>query len=306
MAAQADYSPRESRHREIRKVLVITLILNLVVVVAKAVVGIRSGTLSVIAEAVQSSMDAFNNLLALMLARIAAKAPDELHPYGHAKFETLGALAVVAFLSVTVYELTSSAVHRLLTGEGSPEATPLVFGVMVASAIVSGFVSWYEERRGRELGSELLTADAAHARSDVYASLAVLVGLGLVALGYPAADAWFTLIVALLITYTGWGILQTTVPVLVDARAVEEQRISRVALDAPGVEACYAVRSRGREGEIFAELTIGVAKTLGIEQAHEIADEVERRVRAEVRARQVVVHVEPYGGDGMPAHMGDE
>lgn len=306
MAAAPDYSIRESRHQEIRRVLLITFILNLAVVVAKAVGGILSGTLSVVAEAAHSSVDASNNLLALMLARVAAKGPDEQHPYGHAKFETLGALAVVAFLSVTVYELISSAVHRLITGGGSPEATPLVVGVVAASAVVSGFVSHYEARRGRELRSELLTADAAHTRSDLYASLAVLVGLGLIALGYSEADAWFTLVVALLITHTGWGILQTTVPVLVDARAVEEKTISRIALDAPGVEACYSVRSRGREGDIFAELTIGVANTLGIEQAHEIADEVERRVRAGVLAREVVVHVEPYGTNEVSSQMGDE
>jgi len=289
-----DYAVRESRHAGIRRVLAVTLAANLAVVIAKAIAGIQSGALSVLADAAHSSVDAFNNLMGLLLARVAAQAPDEQHPYGHAKFETLGALAIVAFLSITVYELVATAVGRLVAGTAQPDATPPVMAVMAVSAVVSAVVSRYEERRGQELRSELLVADAAHTRSDFYASIAVLVGLVLVAAGYPRADAAFTLLIALVIARAGWRILLTTVPVLVDERAVEEKTIRRIALDTPGVADCYSVRSRGREGEIFAELTIAVARTMNVEHAHGIADEVERRVAAEVGAREVVVHIEPY------------
>jgi cation diffusion facilitator family transporter len=292
--ASPDYAIRESRHAGIRRVLAVTLAANLTVVLAKAAAGLASGSLSVLADAAHSSVDAFNNLMGLLLARIAAKAPDEQHPYGHSKFETLGALAIVAFLSITVYELVGAALGRLIVGTAQPEATPTVMAVMGVSAVVSAIVSRYEERRGRELRSELLTADAAHTRSDFYASLAVLVGLVLVAAGYPRADAAFTLLIALVIARAGWRILVTIVPVLVDERAVEEKTIRRIALETPGVEDCYGVRSRGREGEIFAELTIAVVRTLDVESAHSIADEVERRVASGVGAREVVVHVEPY------------
>lgn len=288
-----DYAIRESRHREIRRVLAWTLAANLAVVAAKAIAGLMADTLSVVAEAAHSSVDAWNNLLGLALARVAAQAPDAQHPYGHAKFETLGALGVVAFLSVTVFELVSSAIERLVTGAARPEATPLVVGVMAASALANFVVSRYEARRARELRSELLAADAAHTRSDVYASLAVLAGLGLVAAGYARADAAFTLLVAVVIGRAGWRILKTTVPVLVDERAVEELTIERIALDTPGVVSCYHVRSRGRQSEIFAELTIAVSGALDVESAHAIADEVERRVADQVGAREVLVHVEP-------------
>ena len=291
------YAIRESRHAGIRRVLAITLAANLAVVLAKAIAGLASGALSVLADAAHSSVDAFNNLMGLLLARVAAQAPDEQHPYGHAKFETLGALAIVAFLSITVYELVGAAIGRLIAGRAQPEATPAVMAVMAVSAVVSAVVSRYEERRGRELRSELLVADAAHTHSDFYASLAVLVGLVLVAAGYPRADAVFTLLIALVIARAGWRILLTTVPVLVDARAVEEKTIRRIALDTPGVADCYSVRSRGREGEIFAELTIAVERTMDVERAHDIADEVERRVAAEVGAREVVVHIEPYAAE---------
>lgn len=290
-----DYAVRESRNREIRRVLAWTLAVNLIVVAAKAVAGVRAEALSVVAEAAHSSVDAWNNVLGLVLAQVAAGAPDEEHPYGHAKFETLGALGVVAFLSITVFELLTSAIGRLIAGTARPEATPFVVGVMAASAVISFVVSRYENRHGVALGSELLIADAAHTGSDVYASLGVLIGLGLVALGYPRADAALTLLVAFVIARAGWRILRTTVPVLVDERAVEARTIRRIALDTSGVLGCYDVRSRGRTGDIFAELTIAVARSMNVEAAHDIADHVERRVAREVGAREVVVHIEPHG-----------
>jgi cation diffusion facilitator family transporter len=281
------------RYRGIRRVLAWTLGANLVVVAAKLAAGIGAGALSVVADAAHSSIDAWNNVMGLALSAIAAKAPDEEHPYGHAKFETLGAIGVVVFLSISVYELTGSAFARLVSGESRPQITPWVVAAMLLSAMLNFFVARWEHRRGEELNSDLLVADAAHTRSDVYASLAVLVGLGLVALGYPRADAAFTLFVAAVIARAGWRIIRRTVPVLVDERAVAASAIRRIALETDGVLDAYDVRSRGRTGEVFAELTITVAGDLNIEHAHDIADAVERRIAQILNAREVVVHMEP-------------
>lgn len=284
---------RELRRREIRRVLLITLVANVAVVLAKAIAGVSAHSLSVIADAAHSSVDAWNNVMALALARVAAKAPDAEHPYGHAKFETLGALAIVAFLSITVFQLLEGAIIRLF-GEGpEPQATRLVAVVMILSAAMSLAVAQYEESYGRRYHSDILLADAAHTRSDVYASLAVLAGVGMVALGYPQADALVTILVAVVIARVGWRIVQRAVPILVDQRAVEEERICAVTLQSPGVLDCFAVRSRGRPGEVFVELTITVSPRLNVHDGHIIADEVERRVADAVGAREVVVHVEP-------------
>lgn len=288
----------DQRAREIRRVLIVTLFANLSVVVAKLVAGMAANSLSVLADAAHSSVDAWNNVMALALAHIASKAPDEEHPYGHAKFETLGALAIVAFLSVTVYELSGTAIRRLMGGGDVPIATPLVAGVMLVSAIISYLVARYEEDCGRKYHSEILLADAAHTKSDVAASLAVLGGIGLVGLGYPKADALFTLLVAVVIARAGWRILQHTIPILVDQRAVAEGTIRDITLGTPGVRDCFAVRSRGRSGEVFAELTITVDPGLNVAESHLIADAVEHRVAEAVGAREVVVHVEPHAEHG--------
>ncbi len=288
---------RDNRARSIRRVLLLTFVANVAVVGAKVVAGLAANSLSVLADAAHSSVDAWNNIMALALARVASKDPDEDHPYGHAKFETLGALAIVAFLSITVYELVGSAIVRLTSSGENAVATPFVAAVMLVSAAVSFVVARYEESRGREYQSEILLADAAHTKSDVFASLGVLVGIALVALGYPRADAVFTLLVAVVIANAGWRILKHTIPILVDQRAVAEATIRDITVSTPGVIDCFAVRSRGRTGEIFAELTITVKPTLNVEEAHLIADTVEHRVADAVGAREVVVHVEPHIAD---------
>jgi cation diffusion facilitator family transporter len=292
----ADPAPRGER---VRRVLLQVLVLNLVVVAAKGVAWWSSGAISIVAEAIHSSLDALNNVIALAFAAVAAREPDEKHPYGHQKFETVGALAVVGFLSVTVFELVRGAVGRLLSpGPPEVEATSTAMWIMAGSAVAGFAVSTWESRQGRRLRSHLLVADAAHTRTDVYAALAVLAGLAAVRAGYPLADPVIALAVAMLIGVTGWRIIRETVPVLVDERAVEARAIRRVAEATPGVRASWGVRSRGRPGEIFAELTIAVDPHLDVGSAHDIADQVERGISEAVGAREVTVHVEPHRAAG--------
>jgi len=273
------------------------LALNLLVLGAKGVAWWSSGAISVAAEALHSSLDALNNVIALTFAGIAAREPDEDHPYGHQKFETLGALVVVGFLSITVYELLKGAASRLFGGRPlDVEATPEAMGLVLLSAVASLLVSRWELVQGRRLDSHLLVADAAHTRADVYASGAVLVGLLFVRAGYPVADPLIALGVAGVIAWAGWGIVKSTVPVLVDERAVEDRTIRRIAEATEGVRAAWGIRSRGRPGEVFAELTVSVDRSLDVADAHTIADRVEREVADALGAREVTVHVEPDPG----------
>lgn len=283
-----------ARAAEVRRVLLIVLWMNLAVIGVKLGVWALSHALSVVAEMFHSSLDATNNLFALALARVAAREPDDDHPYGHTKFETLGALALVGILSVTVFELIQHAILRAMAGQyPSADISPWAVALMGFSAVAGIAITRYESRVGRRLGSDLLLADAAHTKSDVFTTLAVLVGLVAIRLGYPAADPVATILVALLIAHTGWGIIKETVPVLVDSRAVDPERIEALALGVEGVFSAYHIRSRGRRPERFAELTIAVAPDLDVATSHAMADEVERRVSEALGAREVVVHVEP-------------
>ena len=287
-------APSESKPTQVRRILIWVLWLNLGVLAVKMVVWILSGALSVLAESMHSALDAANNVFALAIARIAARGPDAEHPYGHGKFETLGALALVGVLSVTVVELLRQAYARFLSGGlAVTEVSPTALALMGFTLVAGSVVARYEAAAGRRLGSPLLLADAAHTRADVLATGAVLIGLGAVRAGFPLADPATTVLVACLIAYTGWRIVLETVPVLVDERAVHPARIKTLATEVEGVQSAYAVRSRGRPGEIFAELTIAVDPTLDVAASHQIADAVEVRLARALGAREVVVHVEP-------------
>src|SRR6266581_6813967 len=111
------------RSRAVRRVLAGLLVANIAVLVAKATIGMLAGSLAVIGDAVHSSVDAAYNVLGLVVVRVAAREPDEDHPYGHGKFETLGALGIVGFLSITCFELVRSAVNRLVEGAGASRVT---------------------------------------------------------------------------------------------------------------------------------------------------------------------------------------
>jgi cation diffusion facilitator family transporter len=289
--------PREwddqERQRRVRRILFWILWANLALVATKVAVGWVIGSLSVLGDAAHSGTDALNNVIALTAIYFAAAPPDDQHPYGHGKFETLGAFIVAGFLSITCFELLKSATLRLIRGAPPPEPDAPAIIILAATMLVNIAIAYYERRRGRQLRSELLIADARHTQADVWVTLAVLVGLGLVRLGWGQADAILAVIVAIVVAESGYQILRRTVPVLVDQRAVDPDRVYEVASAVEGVESVSRVRSRGRPGEGFAELTVRVHPATQVRQAHAIADEVERRVAAELDVEDVVVHVEP-------------
>jgi cation diffusion facilitator family transporter len=282
----------ERQHR-VRWILFWILCANLVLVAVKVAVGWMIGSLSVLGDAAHSGTDALNNVIALTAIYFAAAPPDDEHPYGHGKYETLGALAIAAFLSITCFELLRSAALRLIRGAAPPEPEATALIILAATMLVNVAIAYYERRRGKQLRSELLLADARHTRADVWVTLTVLVGLGLVRLGWGAADAVLAVIVAIVVAHSGYEILRRTVPVLVDQAAVDAKRVYEVASAVEGVESVSDIRSRGRPGEGFAELTVRIHPATQVRQAHAIADEVERRVAAELDLEDVVVHVEP-------------
>ncbi len=289
--------PREwddsGRQRRVRRILFWILWANLVLVAVKVAVGWVIGSLAVLGDAAHSGTDALNNVIALAAIYFAAAPPDDRHPYGHGKFETLGAFIIAGFLSITCFELLRSGVLRLIRGAPPPEPNATALTILAATMLVNIAIAYYERRRGKELRSELLMADARHTQADVWVTLGVLVGLGLVRLGWGQADAVLALIVAIVVAQSGYQILRRTVPVLVDQAAVDANRVCEIASAVEGVESVSDVRSRGRPGEGFAELTVRVHPATHVRRAHAIADEVERRVAAELRLEDVVVHVEP-------------
>ena len=285
---------RSERAPAVRATLLAILVANALVVAVKLAIGIRTGTLTVLGAALESGLDMLNNVMGILLINLAARAPDEDHPYGHDKFETLGAIGIVGFLSISCFELLREGIRTLLGGRAPHHASALEIGVLAATLVVNVFVVWYERRRGRELQSAFLLADAAHTVSDVYVTGLALASLFLARMGFPGLDAVLAIVVALIIAWTGYGILRETIPILVDQRGAdpEELRASIATID--GVEEVRGIRSRlTASGTLFAEVTIGVNEDMSVAEAHRLADAVEGCVGAMYGVAEVTVHVEP-------------
>src|SRR5262245_15860230 len=204
MNAQFGSESNEAYRRGVRRVLLVTLALNVMVVAAKLVAGLLAGSLSVVSDAIHSSVDSLNNIVGLVVMKYATAEPDEGHPYGHANFETLAAFAIAGFLFVTCYQIALSAIKRVIARDTpAPEITALTIGVMVGTIVCNIFVTVYERREGRRLQSAFLIADSTHTRSDVLVSCSVLAGLILIRSGYVWLDPVISLGVAVVIAWTG-------------------------------------------------------------------------------------------------------
>lgn len=281
------------RHASVRRVLIGVLVANVAVVSVKFSIGIGTGSLAVLGDGVHASVDALNNVIALAVMRVAAAGPDADHPYGHGKFETLGALLIVGFLSVSCFELVTGAVRALLAGGRTVSAPPLALAALFGTLVVNVFVAWYETARGNSLRSEILLADAAHTRADVAITAAVLAGLVAAGAGYAIIDPLLALGVAAFVLHVAWRIVRRSVPVLVDERALPASEIRSAAEEVDGVQRAYSIKSRGSSLVRFAELTIAVDGQADVRTAHAIADAVEARLTDVLGLTEVVVHVEP-------------
>jgi cation diffusion facilitator family transporter len=277
----------------VRRVLAGILVANVVVVVVKFTVGLDTNSLAVFGDALQSSVDSASNLFGIFVVRVASKAPDEDHPYGHAKFETLGALLIALLLALSIFELVRGAVARLISGAPPLNVSSTALALLVFTLAVNFGVVWFETRAGRRLKSDLLLADALHTRTDVFITLGVLGGLALARAGLAWADPALALIVAVLVGRAGYQILRRAIPSLVDERAFDQTTIQREAEGVDGVVSAYAIRSRHGGDRRFAELTISVDGHADVASAHRIADEVESRLRDSLHLDEVTVHVEP-------------
>ena len=243
------------RYQAISFVLVLVFFLNLVVAVAKLVLGYLTGAVSIVSDGFHSLTDSTSNIIGLVGLRAARKPPDADHPYGHRKFETLAAAAIFIFLVLAVLEIGRTALRRFASP--SPlDVTWVSFAVMIATLIVNIAVVRYEGGQGRMLGSELLLADSVHTRSDVFATIGVLISLTAVALGYPLLDPIGGLAIAILIARTSYEIAKDTSGILSDRAAIDEDHIRRTVMSVPEVLGCHHIRTRGSADHVFLDLHV--------------------------------------------------
>ncbi|MFB8797125.1 MAG: cation diffusion facilitator family transporter [Microcoleus sp.] len=291
---------------EIRKVLIITLLLNLLVMVIKAVVGWLTGSLSLLADALHSVTDSANNILGLVTNHYANPQPDRDHPYGHHKFDAIGALGIAVFLGIACFEILSGAVERLLKGGTVVKISANELWILLIVLGINIFVTFYERRAGKRLGSAILVADAQHTMSDVWVTIMVIAGLIGVWQGevwnipqLQSLDVFLSFPVAVLVFHSGWKVLTENLPWLVDEMAIAPEIIHAIAIDVPGVVNCHSIASRGVVGrQVFIDMHL-IVDAADVETAHRITEEVEARLEERFSPVRILIHVEP------PAYQSD-
>jgi cation diffusion facilitator family transporter len=282
-----------TRASEVSTVLYRVLFLNLIVAVAKIALGMSSGAVSVLSDGFHSLTDTASNVVGIIGVRIAGAPPDDDHPYGHRKFETMASLGILIFLIIVLREVLSAAWERFETG-GEPTINALTFIVMGGTFAVNLGVVFYERRAGRRLGSEVLLADAHHTQSDLLTSATVIGALIGVKLGHLWLDPVAAIVVAVFIGYACWEIFNSTTGILADRFVIPEEEILKVVKTVPEVIGSHHVRTRGSADFVFLDLHIWMDADMKLEEAHRLSHVVKDRLMQRFpQIKDAIIHIEP-------------
>ena len=279
--------PVDSR---LQRVIVITGLGNLVVLVAKTVVGISTGSLALLGDAIHSLADLANNVVALVVVRLANAPPDREHPYGHQKFETLTVFGLAVLLAVLAVEIMVRAIN--------PSSREIVehgwgLAVMLGVLVVNVAVTAWERIWAKRLRSEILRADSQHTLSDVLVTIGVIAGWQFAARGYPWLDTVFAFAVALVVMVLAYGLFRRAIPVLVDSISHEPENIATVLRSVEGIRTIRRIRSRWVGMTSSVDVVVTVAPELPTSEAHVVADAVEKTLLESFDIEDVTVHIEP-------------
>ena len=293
-AASTAVRQRDDNRGAVKRVLLVALAVNVSMTLLKLVIGLLTGSLAVLADAMHSATDGLSSLLGLITNGLSDPSPDRDHPYGHDKYEGLGALAIAGFILFTAFEILKSSLERIAAGlpplrlDGQDLLLLLI--VLGCNLLLAG----YERSEGRRLGSQLLLADAKHTTSDIWTTVVVLIGLaGVLALGINWLDVAMAIPLCVLLVRACWQVLKSNLPWLVDQIAIAPEAIHEVAMTVPGVLNVHDIASRGVLGQrVFIELHM-VVDANDLPTAHRITELVEEHLEARFGPVRCTIHLEP-------------
>jgi cation diffusion facilitator family transporter len=282
-----------------RRTALVSVAAACVLIAIKLGAGLASHSLALLAEAAHSGTDLAAALLTFFAVSVAVRPADRSHPFGHAKAQNLAALGEAVFLIGASLVIGGFAIARLAGGVSSTvDVTWWTFAAVAVVIAIDSSRALVSYRAAQRYASDALLASALHFGSDLAGTLAVLAGLSAAALGFPEGDAIAALFVGALVIAAASQLLRRNVSVLMDQAPADAERAARRAIArlSPPVELRrLRVRRSGRSH--FADVVIGIAPGAAVGQGHAAADRVEDAIRAELPDADVVVHVEPRGGN---------
>lgn len=282
------------RSRAVRRVLLITLGLNLAVAAAKFGVGYALDIVSLQAEGFHTTFDAASNIIGLIALSIAMLPPDPEHPYGHRKFEVAASFVIGLMVLLGMLEVGRGIYDSVTTGSAA-RVEPYAYVVVIATVFVNFAVSWYERREGQRHDSMILISDSAHTFSDSLAAMAVLGGIYLVDIGVPAGDLLASIVVMTFIGMTAYRVLRDGIDVLLDTAPLDANLVRRIAEEHPEVRSCHYVRSRGMRGAVHLEFHLSLDPETRLGEAGKVMLDVKTRLAETFpEVKDIIVQLEPH------------
>ena len=279
---------------QVRRVILIEGSANLLVLIAKMIVGLSTGSMGILADAVHSLTDLTNNIIAWIVIHFSSLPADRNHPYGHRKLETLAVFILASILVVLAFELALNAINKEYTEVVS---SGLELIIMFCVLVINIIVTIWQRMWAKRLDSDILHADATHTFADVLITSTVIAGWQLSAIGYAWVDRLCALGVAILIFYLAYSLFRRAIPVLIDEYAIDPVELSNIIKTVSGVKNVYKIRSRWVGKTRAVDLVISVDSTLSTEASHTIADTIESLIESHFGTTDISIHVEPEKAD---------
>lgn len=291
---QVDHS-RERRERLLRRATNASVGTAAALILGKTIAWLITGSVSVLASLIDSLMDSAASVINLVAVRYSLKPADEEHRFGHGKSEALAALAQATFIAGSALFLIIHAIDRLLYPRPLKDLG-VGIAVMVFATVATAALVTYQRYVVRETRSAAIRADSLHYVTDLLTNLSIIVALGLAAGGWPGLDPVFAISVALYILYSAWQIGFEAFHVLMDRELPEvQEEVRRLALSNPDVRGVHDVRTRQSGHRQIVQLHLELDDQLPLIQAHAIAQQVDRAIRAAYPEADIIIHQDPMG-----------
>jgi cation diffusion facilitator family transporter len=284
----------ESASKEKNRVAFLSVIAAVFLTSFKLIVGILTGSLGILSEALHSALDFVAAAITWLAVRLSDKPADKGHHYGHGKIENLSALIETLLLLITCVWIINEAVGRLISGETHIDVNIWSYIVVISSIIIDVTRSRALMRVAKKHNSQALEADALHFSTDIWSSSVVLLGLICANFGIFIADSIAALFVALIVIYVSYKLGKRSINVLLDKVPEETYLKIKSILDGlTEIEQYHDLKVRAAGAEIFVEFNIHVKSDLNILQSHNTASMIEKKIKNEISRCHVHVHIEP-------------
>lgn len=278
----------------------LSILSNSVLVALKLIVGVMTGSVSIISEAAHSALDLVAALIAFFSVRVSGRPADKEHPFGHGKIENLAGTIEAVLIFVAAVWIIREAMHKLLNlKHHQVETVALGIAVMGVSTLLNIFVARYLFRVAKATDSIALEADAHHLSTDVYTSMGVFIGLTVIQFtGWQVMDPIVALIVAVMIIRVALSLTRKAALPLLDVQLPDSElnTIKQIITQTPGVLDYHKLRTRKSGPYRQVDLHILVPPDMHVDEAHNIAESIEEKMRDAFPDIHVITHIEPDMG----------